>query len=314
MHTQLRTLFQSAGLLLALSISSPALASVGVWVQDKALGLEQFRADLKTSSVNVDGHDVKVFTRKLDSSEPCIVMIHGFTARGAHWFRMAQKMPADRCIISLDLPGFGDSSFIPTAAYDAATQADRVSAVIKALKPKNPQVDVIGNSMGGFISAELALRHPEQVHSLGLMNASGVSSPTPSVLRQQIAAGKNGFFAKDIAGFHTFYAMTMSKPPFIPGFVLDAVGEQAIARVPRHEYIFKQISNVNLDDQLNKIKVPTLIIWGEEDKLLHISMASVWRKIPGSRVFVFKGIGHMPHLERPNESAELYTRFLNKTL
>ena len=60
--------------------------------------------------------------------------------------------------------------------------------------------------------------------------------------------------------------------------------------------------------------MPTLIIWGDEDKLLHISMASIWRKIPGSRVFVFKGIGHMPHLERPTESAELYTKFLNKTL
>lgn len=314
MQSQLKTLLQSASLVLALSVSAPAVASIGVWVQEKALAAEQYRAGLTTGFVKVDGHDVQVFTRQLDSNAPCIVMIHGFTARGAHWFRMAQKMPAERCIISLDLPGFGDSSFIPTANYDAATQADRVSAVIKALNPKNPRVDVIGNSMGGFISAELALRHPDQVHSVGLMNASGVSSPTPSVLRQQISAGKNGFFAKDIEGFHAFYAMTMSKPPFIPGFVLDAVGEQAISRVPRHEYIFKQISDTTLDDQLGKIKAPTLIIWGDEDKLLHISMASVWRKISGSRVFLFKGIGHMPHLERPTESAELYTKFLNKTL
>lgn len=310
MKFSLKTLVLAAGI----TATGLAQASLGAWVQDKALGLEQYRAGLTTRMIKIDGHDIKVFTRQLDSSEPCIVMIHGFTARGAHWFRMAQKMPAERCIVALDLPGFGDSSFIPTAAYDAAKQADRVSAVITALKPKNPQVDVIGNSMGGFISAELALRHPEQVHSLGLMNASGVSSPTLSVLRQQIAEGKNGFFAKDIAGFHNFYAMTMSQPPFVPGFVLDAVGEQAIERVARHEYIFQQISNVHLDDQLSKIKAPTLIIWGDEDKLLHISMASVWRKIPGSRVFVFKGIGHMPHLERPTESAELYTKFLNKTL
>lgn len=310
MKFSLKTLVLAAGI----TATGLAQASLGAWVQDKALGLEQYRAGLTTRMIKIDGHDIKVFTRQLDSSEPCIVMIHGFTARGAHWFRMAQKMPAERCIVALDLPGFGDSSFIPTAAYDAAKQADRVSAVITALKPKNPQVDVIGNSMGGFISAELALRHPEQVHSLGLMNASGVSSPTLSVLRKQIAEGKNGFFAKDIAGFHNFYAMTMSQPPFVPGFVLDAVGEQAIERVARHEYIFNQLSGPLLDSQLSKIKAPTLIIWGDEDKLLHVSMASVWRKIPGSRVFVFKGIGHMPHLERPSESAELYTKFLNKTL
>lgn len=314
MRIHVKSLVQSAGLLLALTLSGTASASFGVWVQEKALGLEQFRAGLTASTVNVDGHDIQVFTRHLESAQPCVVMIHGFTARAAHWFRMAQNMPKERCVITLDLPGFGSSTFIPTAAYDAATQADRVSNVIKALKPKNPQVDVIGNSMGGYISAELALRHPEQVHSLGLMNASGVSSPTPSVLRRNIAAGKNGFFAKDMAGFKAFYELTMSKPPFVPSFVLEAVGEQAIARVPRHEYIFKQIHDRTLDDQLAKIQVPTLIIWGDEDKLLHISMASVWRNITGSRVFVFKGIGHMPHLERPRESAELYTRFLNKSL
>ncbi|MEK6789763.1 MAG: alpha/beta hydrolase [Pseudomonadota bacterium] len=314
MKFSLKALLLASCMTAGLSATGLAQASLGAWVQDKALGLEQYRAGLTTSMVSVDGHDIKVFTRHLDSSEPCIVMIHGFTARGAHWFRMAQKMPDDRCVIALDLPGFGDSTFIPTANYDAGPQADRVSGVIKALKPKNPQVDVIGNSMGGFISAELALRHPEQVHSVGLMDAAGVSSPTPSVLRQQIEAGKNGFFAKDMPGFHDFYAMTMSQPPFVPGFVLDAVGEQAIARVARHEYIFNQLNGPRLDDQLSKIKVPTLIIWGDEDKLLHISMASIWRKIPGSRVFVFKGIGHMPHLERPTESAELYTKFLNKTL
>ncbi len=314
MKLSLKTLLLGTCLTVGLTATNLAQASLGAWVQDKALGLEQYRADLTTSMVTVDGHDIKVFTRHLDSSEPCIVMIHGFTARGAHWFRMAQKMPAERCIIALDLPGFGDSSFIPTAAYDPAMQADRVSTVITALKPKNPQVDVIGNSMGGFISAELALRHPAQVHSVGLMDAAGVSSPTPSVLNQQIAAGKNGFFAKDMAGFHDFYAMTMSQPPFVPGFVLDAVGEQAIERVDRHAYIFSQLNGPRLDSQLNKIKAPTLIIWGDEDKLLHISMASIWRKIPGSRVFVFKGIGHMPHLERPTESAELYSKCLNKTL
>ena len=95
---------------------------------------------------------------------------------------------------------------------------------------------------------------------------------------------------------------------------LQAKYDGTIERVARHEYIFNQLNGPRIDDQLSKIKVPTLIIWGDEDKLLHISMASIWRKIPGSRVFVFKGIGHMPHLERPTESAELYTKFLNKTL
>ena len=198
--------------------------------------------------MQVGDHQWRIFTRHLDSAQPCVVMVHGFTARGAHWFRMARKLPDDRCIVAVDLPGFGSSTFIATAAYDPATQADRLSALLKALPLGNPKVDLIGNSMGGAIIARFALRHPEQTHSLALLNAAGVSSPTLSTLRRDIAAGRNGFFATDIEGFHRFYAMTMSEPPYVPGFIVDAVGEEAIARVPRHQYIFDQL---NLDDVLD---------------------------------------------------------------
>lgn len=305
----------SAGLLLAgLMFNPSAHASFGAWAEEKALGLEQRLAGLETRQVTVGDHDWVIFTRNLDSKDPCIVMVHGFTARAAHWFRMARKLPEQRCIIAVDLPGFGDSTFRPTAAYTPADQADRLSALLKALPLGTPQADLIGNSMGGFVIAEFALRHPDQTHSIALMDAAGVSSPVKSELTRQIEAGKNGFFARDMAGFRTFAAMTMSEPPYIPGFILDAVGAEAIERVPRHEYIFGQLQGPRLDDRLGQIKTPTLIIWGDEDKLLHVSMTSVWRKIPGSRVFLFKGVGHMPHMERPAESADLYHRFLTGKL
>lgn len=303
-------LLRTSALLLGLMFSaSAAQASLGNWVQDSALGLEQHFANLTRSTYRVDDHDIVVFSRHTDSAEPCIVMIHGFTARAAHWFRMAKALPAERCIIAMDLPGFGQSSFLPTATYDPATQADRVSALITAIAPKNPHVDVIGNSMGGAISAQFALRHPAQTHSLTLMNAAGVSSPTLSTLRQQIAEGKNGFFATTLDGWKRFYDMTMSEPPFVPGFVLDAVAAEAIARVPRHEYIFKQLGGV-MDDSLSQIHTPTLIIWGAQDQLLHVSMTTVWRRIAGAKVYVYEQVGHMPQLERPTQSAELYRRFL----
>lgn len=305
----LKSLRLSSLLFSLMVFTNPAHASAGAWVQETALGLEQHMASLERSSYRVDDHDIVVFSRHIDSPAPCIVMIHGFTARAAHWFRMAKSLPKDRCVIAMDLPGFGQSSFLPTAAYDSATQADRVSDLIKAMAPKNPQVDLIGNSMGGEISAKFALRHPEQTHSLTLMNAAGVSSPTLSTLRKQIAAGKNGFFATTVDGWKRFYDMTMSEPPFVPGFVLDAVAEEAIARVPRHEYIFKQLGGV-MDAELGNIHTPTLIIWGDHDQLLDVSMVSVWQRIAGSKAYVYKDIGHMPQLERPKQSAALFQRFL----
>ncbi len=314
MKMRMQSLLGAGLLLTGLMFNTAAHASFGAWAEDQALGLEQRLAGLETRQVSIDDHDVRLFTRHLDSKDPCVVMVHGFTARGAHWFRMARKLPEQRCIIAVDLPGFGDSTFKPTAAYTPEVQADRLSALLKALPLGNPQVDMVGNSMGGFITAEFALRHPEQTHSIALMDAAGVSSPVKSELFRQIDAGQNGFFAKDLESFRKFYAMTMSEPPYVPGFIVDAVGAEALDRVPRHQYIFDQLQGPRIDNQLGKIKVPTLIVWGDQDKLLHVSMTSVWRKIPGSRVFIFKGVGHMPHLERPAESADLYNRFLTGKL
>lgn len=290
-------------------------ASVGLWVQDKALGLDQYLAGLEAQNIQIGDHNWHVYTRRLDSKLPCIVMVHGFTARGAHWFRMARHLPDDRCVIIPDLPGFGDSTYLAGAAYDPETQADRLSALLSTLPHVNPQFDLVGNSMGGFIIAEFALRHPEQTHSLALFDAAGVSSPVPSLLRTQIAAGQNNFFVKDVESYRKFYAMTMTKSPYVPNFVLDAIGSESMKRNARHEAIYNQIAKTPmLDTRLVNIKVPTLVLWGDKDQLLNISMQHVWLGIPGSRAFTFAGIGHMPHLETPADSADVYTRFLENRL
>lgn len=288
--------------------ASPAHAGFGLWLQEKALGLEQQLAALETRQVRVDDHDVPVFVRQLDNGQPCAVLIHGFTARGAHWFRLARHLPDDRCIISLDLPGFGDASYLPTASYDIQSQARRLHGVLDALGVDQP-VDLMGNSMGGNTAAVFTLTYPERVRTLTLLNASGVSSPLPSTLRRQIEAGENGFFATDLRSFKRFYRMTMSEPPFVPGVIRDAVGKLAIERVPRHQRIFAQLDVPPLDARLGEIQVPTLIVWGDEDHLLDVSMTQVWRRIAGSRVFIYRGIGHMPHLERPSQTADLFQRF-----
>lgn len=298
-----------AVLLILLSVlPMPAHAGLGLWLQEKALGLEQQLAGLQTRQVTVEDHDIPVFVRHLESGQPCAVLVHGFTARGAHWFRLARHLPDARCVITLDLPGFGAASYLPSARYDIPSQARRLAAVLDALGVDQP-VDVMGNSMGGHTAAVFALDYPSRVRSLTLLNAAGVSSPVPSTLRRQIAAGENGFFATDLAGFERFYQMTMSEPPFVPGIIRDAVGQVAIARVPRHQRIFSQLQQPPLDDRLAEVRAPTLIVWGDEDHLLDVSMTEVWRRIAGSRVFIYRGIGHMPHLERPSQTADLFQRF-----
>ncbi len=303
----------SSALIAALLLPLSAHASVGAWVQEQALAFEQSLANLERQDIQIDDHVIPTYVRHLDSNEPCAVLVHGFTARAAHWFRLARHLPKQRCVITMDLAGFGEATFHADGAYDATTQADRIAKLLRTLDLKQP-ADLMGNSMGGYIVAQVALNHPELVNSLTLLNASGVSSPEPSTLGKQIAAGQNGFFATDMAGFEQFYAMTMSEPPYVPGIVRDAVGRLAISRISRHQYIFEQLKATVMDQDLLRIDTPTLIVWGDEDQLLHVSMTQVWRTIPGSRVFIYHGIGHMPHLERPKQTAHLFQRFSNRQL
>ena len=68
-----------------------------------------------------------------------------------------------------------------------------------------------------------------------------------------------------------------------------------------------------LDTQLNEIQVPVLLLWGQEDRLIHVSSVDVWKAgINNIQVEVWEGIGHMPMVEVPKKTAALYQNFLNK--
>ena len=136
---------------------------------------------------------------------------------------------------------------------------------------------VAGNSMGGFVAATLALAHPERVRSLLLSDAVGVASPEPSEAEMQIRAGRNPFLLDDVADFPAFYAMTMARPPYVPGFVRAAIAADYVARRADYEEIFTDFFGVaTLDDRLGEITAPTLVMWGEQDRLVHPSTARVW--------------------------------------
>ena len=124
--------------------------------------------------------------------------------------------------------------------------------------------------------------------------------------------GRNPFFLDDVAAFPEFYAMTMARPPFVPGFVRAAIAEDYVARRAHYEEIFTDFFGVGtLDDRLDEITAPTLVMWGEQDRLVHPSTARVWAEgIAGARVVRYPDAGHMPMLELPRRTATDYRAFL----
>ena len=130
----------------------------------------------------------------------------------------------------------------------------------------------------------------------------------------RIDAGDNPFFLDDVADFQEFYAMTMARPPYVPGFVQAAIAADYVARRDDYEEIFTDFFGVaTLDDRLGEITAPTLVVWGEQDRLVHPSTAHAWADgIAGARIVRYPDAGHMPMLELPRHAATDYRAFLGR--
>jgi pimeloyl-ACP methyl ester carboxylesterase len=270
----------------------------------KAYGLRERRVDVGDTSLAVlEGGP---------ADAPAVLLLHGYTADRVVWLRFAKHLVRDHRVVVPELAGHGASGFVSGTGFSAPAQAERVAAVMDRLGIE--RAHVAGNSMGGFVAATLALAHPERVASLLLSDAVGVASPEPSEAELRIREGENPFFLDDVADFPAFYALTMARPPYVPAFVRAAIAADYVARRTDYEEIFTDLFDVaTLDDHLGEITAPTLVMWGEQDRLVHPSTAQVWADgIAGARVVRYPDAGHMPMLEAPRRSATDYRAFLDR--
>ena len=258
--------------------------------------------------VNVDGLSIG-YDERGDAGAPPILLLHGFSADREVWTRFALGLSGHRLLIP-DMAGHGHTPFVTGAGYSAPAQANRLVGFLDALGID--RVHVIGNSMGGFIAATLARRAPERVISLGLVDAAGVDSTEPSELGRLLRAGANPFLLEDPSQFDAFYALTMAKPPFVPGMVRAAIAQEYVARRPQLSEIWDDFHGHDLlEDQLAEISVPTWVAWGAHDQIIDVSAAHVWADgLPNASLVIYADLGHMPMFEAPRRTARDYAAFL----
>jgi abhydrolase domain-containing protein 6 len=246
-----------------------------------------------------------------DATE-AVVMVHGYSSEKTVWMRFASHFTDRYQVLILDLPGHGETAFDPELKYDTVSQGQRVLQAMDALNIS--RAHIIGNSMGGFIAAQIALHHPERVQSVTLIDAAGVIAPEASDMEKMLAKGRNPFEISTREEFDAFYAMTMAQPPWLPRMILDYMADDYIARRESLARIHQDFHQVDmLDAQLSEFRVPVLVMWGERDRLLHISSAEVWKSgIPGAELISYPALGHMPMLEDPSRSASDILAFIAK--
>lgn len=242
---------------------------------------------------------------------PTILMLHGFGADKDNWLRFARHFTERYRVIAIDLPGFGDSSK-PAASYDVGTQVERVAAFTQALNID--RLHIVGNSMGGHISALYAARYPHRTLSLALLDNAGITSPQPSELMQRLQRGEpNPLVVKSPEDFQRLLDFIFVQPPYLPEALKGYFAEQAIANSTHYDRVFAHLIDryIPLEPELPKIQAPTLIIWGAEDRALHVSSVEVMQPLlRKSSVVILPDTGHAPMIERAELTAQHYRAFL----
>jgi abhydrolase domain-containing protein 6 len=279
------------------------------------LNHEYGKADLCLKTLDLDGKTVSYLESEAGAENPHIVLIHGFGANKENWVRFSGFLTDGYHVVAVDLPGHGESFKDPELRYDIDDQVAYLHEILGRIGVES--FHLAGNSMGGAISCLYAATHPDQVQSLLLIDPGGIYQYESELFRQ-LKDGKNPLIATSKDEFYDLMDLAMEKKPFIPWPVKSVLAEKAVENQAMLEKVFSDIHITEsvhryvFEDELKKITAPTLILWGTEDRLLAVETADVFeRMIPESKKVILEGIGHVPMVEDPKQSAEIYREFLS---
>lgn len=277
----------------------------------KAIGFERSAAGLEAASITLGELDIAYLRNAETNGGDAIVMVHGFGANKDNWTRMARELTDKFNVYAIDLPGHGESSKPLDLGYRLDQQVVHLARILQALDIA--KMHMMGNSMGGAITALYAATYPEQIKTAVLFDPAGILD-YESELFDLVAAGDNPLIPSKPGDFERLMDFALEKKPFIPWPILGVMEDQALANQTVNEVIFAAIRGAGFEtgfrSMVSRIKAPVLVVWGKEDRVINYRNGEVFVDIiPGAQLEVLDGVGHAPMIEAPEESARLFLEF-----
>jgi pimeloyl-ACP methyl ester carboxylesterase len=266
--------------------------------------------------VEVSGRRVNVLDT--GGSGPPLLFLHGWSSNWQIFLlNIAAFMETHRCL-AVDLPGFGASD-MPADDISINGYAKCVDAVCDQLGVET--VSVVGNSMGGFIGAELALSYDTRVERLVLVSAAGLSTEhlaqTPAVVLARLTTAGLPLtqrFESYVVRRPRLRRAAMQWVLRYPERLSVPLTQELVLSFGKPGFVpaLKALLQYSYRDRLAAMEMPVLIVWGRNDLLVPVGDAERYRRLIGdnARVEIFEDTGHAPMIERPSRFNSLLREFV----
>lgn len=243
---------------------------------------------------------------KMAGVGPAILVLHGWGGSSDSWIRVQEILTKGGYrVICPDFPGFG-KSFTPPTPWGIKEYVNFVDDFIR--KTCGESVEpffLLAHSFGGRVAIKFATQYPEKIKSLILCDSAGIKP-------------KLGLKIKTI-----FWLARIGNAIFTPKLLKrfrDNARNLFYVFLRHRDYVkangtmketIKKVLDEDLLEDLAKIKIKTLIVWGDKDKLVPLKYAYIFKeKIENSELAVIPKIGHSPHLEVPDKLSEIILKFI----
>lgn len=274
---------------------------------------------LQIHDVPVGRHHVSALTM---GHGPDVLLLHGLGGTRASLFATAAALAPRYRVHAVDLPGFGASSKPARAPYNARWYAETMLQFMDA--QDIGEAHLVGNSMGGRIAIEMGLMEPERVRALGLLCPAVAwvkrgFHPLVRLLRPEFGLLPHGFTRNTVAGqFWSLFCDRDLIDPEVGELMVDEFrriyqspgARLAFLASARNIYLEAPYGRNGFYPRLAELRPPALFVWGTHDGLVPQAFARHVRKwLPSAEQVTIDSCGHVPQVERPEETNELLLRF-----
>lgn len=290
--------------------------AVGCGPSGTSLTAQQLKEKNKDAKyVDIDG--VSLYYTQEGLGKP-VIFLHGFMTSSHLWRGITPGLTYGNTIYALDLMGSGLSEKPQNQTYSIDTYVNQLSKFIEGFHLENPIIG--GHDIGGSIAALYAVRNPGKVRKLIVMNAPlfpGSSGAGLGLLKIPLVGG---MLTSD-----WFLQRTLRGSVADPKSMSDSLLKQYLAPYENdpgaRRALLKQVTELNLDaalqkeaaDNLAKLQIPTLIIWGDRDPYVPLQMSKdLKRTIPKAEEYVVLKTAHNPIEERPEDVRQRLKEFIDQ--